>query len=324
VLTICILEILMLLVNDNNMGQLIKTLALLIALISTSQVWSMNKVIYGLDNREELSQSPFSYLNNSVASMVYKSARYDYDEEISSFLSSDLTEYRAGKTCSDMRFREQTTLATCSGFLISDELLVTAGHCVLNYGQYANNTYTGSCSQNFWIFNYGIDSIAKDEVIVSSDDVYNCDKIVDGAYTDTKDYAIVKLGRKVVGKTPVKLNLNFDYTSEEEIFVVGNPSGLPTKISNKAQISDSSQKHFFTSNLDTFAGNSGSAIFNSSAEVIGILVSGETDYVLDQERSCYMVNHCVEDNGECIDPLVDKASGETGTKITVLNRYFNK
>ena len=54
------------------------------------------------------------------------------------------------------------------------------------------------------------------------------------------------------------------------------------------------------SSPDTFAGNSGSGVFDENGLMVGILVSGETDYVLN--GSCYVVN-------ELADAL--KASGGT-------------
>ena len=46
---------------------------------------------------------------------------------------------------------------------------------------------------------------------------------------------------------------------------------------------------------DTFGGNSGSGVYLAdTGEVAGILVRGETDYVLDSNLNCYHVNYCSE------------------------------
>ena len=64
------------------------------------------------------------------------------------------------------------------------------------------------------------------------------------------------------------------------ITVIGHPSGLPTKISGGANVRSTDQQAYFVANLDTYGGNSGSAVFNTmTREVEGILVRGETDYV---------------------------------------------
>jgi hypothetical protein len=82
------------------------------------------------------------------------------------------------------------------------------------------------------------------------------------------------------------------------IVVIGHPSGLPTKIAGGAKVRDNSNDIFFSANLDTFGGNSGSAVFNEkSGEVVGILVRGENDYVNDKDRECQVVNKCADN--EC-------------------------
>lgn len=286
--------------------------------------FSQNKVIYGADNRGELSDSPKSFLSQSVLAQVSRYDLIDTGEDFFAYLLNDLTTYRDRPTCQDMPFRAQSTLATCTGFLIAEDLVVTAGHCVLEEDQYATNTYTHGCSQSYWVFNYGVDSITGDSLELPYEDVYQCDRVIDGAYKDHKDYAIIRLRRKTIGKKPLTLNLNFDYKKNESVYVVGHPTGLPAKISDQAVIKDEPSKYFFVSDLDTFAGNSGSPIFNDQDEVIGILVSGEVDYHLNEEENCYSVNHCQGVGSSCSSPDVDTASGETGTKITVLNRYFNK
>lgn len=79
----------------------------------------------------------------------------------------------------------------------------------------------------------------------------------------------------------------------EGLFVVGHPSGLPTKVAGGTEVVGNDEDNFFTALLDTFGGNSGSAVFNSETlEVEGILVRGARDYVYDSEASCYRVNHC--------------------------------
>ena len=94
--------------------------------------------------------------------------------------------------------------------------------------------------------------------------------------------------------------------------VIGHPSGLPTKVAEGASVR-SVDTAFFTANLDTYGGNSGSAVFNSlSGEVEGILVRGETDYVFDNERSCHSSYHCGDD--EC--------SGEDVVKISEVLKHL--
>ena len=69
----------------------------------------------------------------------------------------------------------------------------------------------------------------------------------------------------------------------------GHPSGLPRKITANASVTDNESRTRFTTNLDSFGGNSGSPIFASPSNLlIGILVEGRPDYV--PRGSCNVVN----------------------------------
>ncbi len=65
------------------------------------------------------------------------------------------------------------------------------------------------------------------------------------------------------------------------------------KIAGGAKIR-SVRDQYFIANLDTYGGNSGSAVFNSSTgEVEGILVRGEVDYIFD--NGCRRSKKCTND-----------------------------
>ena len=52
-----------------------------------------------------------------------------------------------------------------------------------------------------------------------------------------------------------------------------------------------SEENYFTGDLDTFGGNSGSPVFNKRTGVVeGILVRGQKGYAYDSEGSCYRVH----------------------------------
>ena len=81
-----------------------------------------------------------------------------------------------------------------------------------------------------------------------------------------------------------------------------------------ANIRKSVHRNFFVANLDTYAGNSGSPVFNTDTGLIeGILVRGEQDFVFTQ-AGCYLSNACPSDGcrGEDVTrvqwalPFVDK------------------
>ncbi|MFN8369647.1 MAG: S46 family peptidase [Bacteriovoracaceae bacterium] len=90
--------------------------------------------------------------------------------------------------------------------------------------------------------------------------------------------------------------------------------GLPTKISDGANVRTNNNPKYFVANLDTYGGNSGSAVFNTkTGEVEGILVRGENDYVYDSAQGCRVSNKCT--NAGC--------RGEDVTRITNIKELMS-
>jgi V8-like Glu-specific endopeptidase len=100
----------------------------------------------------------------------------------------------------------------------------------------------------------------------------------------------------------------------DELYIVGHPAGLPTKIAGGAVVR-SVKSTFFKANLDSYGGNSGSAVFNAQTnEIVGILVRGDQDFKYDQANSCTRSNICENDG----------CRGEDVTNITYINDALNK
>ncbi|EPZ51308.1 trypsin [Bacteriovorax sp. BAL6_X] len=292
------------------------------ALISTNSM-AINKVIYGIDNRVDVHESNKAFLVDSVAAMVPGFA-FLKDEEgnvtDTKFLKFPTLKYHRGyPTCGEMRFRDQPTIAGCSGFLIGENLIMTAGHCMISGGTEVSDQVTSKCRDNKWVFNYNSTSVNKDgHLEIQKSDVFGCKRVVAASNTGTLDYAIVELERKATDKKPLTLNLNASATRKgTDIYVAGYPTGLPLKVAAGAKVTSSlSYSNEFKTDLDTFGGNSGSPVLNNKDEVIGILVAGEIDYVFDFNKGCYKVNVCKKQGGVCerqSNPLMG-ALGETVTK----------
>ena len=79
-------------------------------------------------------------------------------------------------------------------------------------------------------------------------------------------------------------------------------------------------------NLDSFEGNSGSAVFNElTGEVEGILVRGKPDSVgqyLPEVGFCKTLNYCHEDGTNC--NTHDRIDGEHVTKVSVFRDDLKK
>ncbi len=278
---------------------MIKSLILFVFILPGLALAS-NKVVYGEDNRLDVFEETnclYRELALSTAAQIPHSALQsdgNYVDIIGSTLASR-------GICSYEKFAQQMTAARCSGFLVGDDLLVTAGHCI---------TSETDCANYSWVFDYKQEE-GRTGIEVSKDSVYRCKKIIERSLDNSTmdDYALIRLDRKVVDRPVLDIRKEGKPQVGDEIVVIGHPTGLPTKISAGANIRALKGK-YFTANLDTFGGNSGSAVFNATTGMVeGILVRGETDYTYDYANSCRKV-YRVSDSG---------GRGEDVTYITNIN-----
>jgi V8-like Glu-specific endopeptidase len=209
--------------------------------------------------------------------------------------------------CKGERFAEQSNSVVCSGFLVGPDLLVTAGHCIQNQED---------CNETSWVFDYKLQpKTNRADVMVGNDKVYKCKKVVEAKLFSDKDgtridYSLVKLDRAVIGKKPLKFRTSSKVATNTDIVVIGHPSGLPQKVAAGAKVLLNNDDHYFQTNLDTFGGNSGSAVFDEkTGQVEGILVRGAKDYER-AEGGCLKVH-------KTADQITDFARyGESVSRIT--------
>ncbi len=246
---------------------------------------SQIKVIYGDDNRLDVFESPneaYVALSRSTAAMIPNASVRTQGTE--SVLSGPTMASRG--FCADERFSHQITAAMCSGFLVGNKYLVTAGHCI---------TSESDCASNKWVFDYKVEDATQSGVTVANTSVYSCKRIISRSLDrmTQDDYAYIELDRAVTDRAPLTFRKTGSIKAGDEILVIGHPTGLPTKITDGAKVRALKGK-FFTANLDTYGGNSGSAVFNATTGVVeGILVRGENDYISDS-RGCRASNICPE------------------------------
>ena len=240
--------------------------------------FAVEKTIYGTDDRIDYyaANSFFQELSKSTAAMIKKSRMYTIGN----------TSYITGPTlrekgiCPQERFSSQIAAATCSGFLVAEDLLVTAGHCI---------TSKKDCASYNWVFDYRLENPDDLANKVSNNSVYNCKRILEHKLTgglNQNDYALIQLDRKV-DRRPLRYRQHGEIKKDSKIFVIGHPSGLPTKIALDGVVRKK-RKTYFQANVDTFGGNSGSAVFNKNGVIEGILVRGKDDYEI--ENGCKVPN----------------------------------
>jgi len=269
------------------------------------------RVIYGEDNRIEVNSSNAFQQKLASSTAVMMSSRNltsknsEYAEvsqknTLGAYIQ-DLTS-QGLKACKGERFLNQPNPAHCSGFLIAPDLIITAGHCVDDYT---------ACADNSWVFDFKTDSRGKAGNKIKKSDIYSCKRVISQTLSQSinLDYAIVQLDRKVSDREPLEINSGEEIKNYTKLLVIGAPMGLPTKVAGGAWVRSNHHPHFFQANLDSFQGNSGSAVFNEkSGRVEGILVRGEQDFAIDNANSCVRSVKCANDN----------CRGEDVMKLTVI------
>jgi V8-like Glu-specific endopeptidase len=274
----------------------------LLALSFSTSVYAGNivdKVIYGQDDRldvYEATNTLHKELAASTAAMIPSSSlQFQTADDTYLVKGSSL---QSGGICATARFAKQITAANCSGFLVGEQYLVTAGHCIETMSD---------CNNYSWAFGYSNDTEEKISHVLSKQDVYTCSTIVSRSLDrmTQDDFALIKLDRPVTGRDPLKFRTSGKIADRSDIVVIGHPSGLPTKIASGASVRTNTNNYFFQATLDTFGGNSGSAVFDTVTGLVeGILVRGERDYVY--QGGCMVPKVCLET--EC--------RGEDVTRIT--------
>ncbi len=263
---------------------------------------SAQAAIFGVDDREAITPKSRHYqLSRATAIAVLSSL-----QRPGAAGAIDLWVDELVNLCPTVRFQKDPSLSyACSGFLVAPDLIVTAGHCMVNTGESRNET-KNYCEAFSWLFDYNLDSQGQiDTTKVPAENFYKCKQVVYAVKDETapyRDYALVQLDRPVLGRTPLKLATT-PLAQGAKLSMIGYPLGTPAKRSAPAGILKNDPRHqVLITSLDAFEGNSGSAVMNAKNEVVGILIGGTPSqgFVPARDRACEIYNKCAENGTGCL------------------------
>lgn len=252
------------------------------------------KLVYGADDRKEVSVSPAAEQTaaKAVAILLSKATSVSCSGESCTLLSAPFANaFSPWTVCSSEPFQDQNTVGFCTGFLVGPDLVATAGHCV---------TSQADCEGIALHFKFEQPMADTVPTLVPAADVYSCKTLVDRIQTPTDDWAVIQLDRPVTDTLPLCIRRSGQPALDSNIEVIGHPYALPKKVAAGAQVKSVADT-FFSANLDTYGGNSGSPVFDlATLEVQGILVRGNQDFVeetYDSGESCIRSNVCSDYEG---------------------------
>lgn len=205
------------------------------------------------------------------------------------------------------RFFSEPAPGGCSAFKISDTRIATAAHCIPDQR---------SCEDASFVFRFYVDGTGKNPTKeISKLNVFHCKALVKAVLTDSgPDWGIVEVDRPMKDIPTVTVRSQGSPEPDAGLTVVGYPLGLPVKIAGNGKLRRLGDGYFEAS-LDTYGGNSGSAVFSSShlrrdeLFVEGILVRGENDF--ETENPCRISKRCPEE-------------GCRGEDVTLATEFANR
>lgn len=248
-------------------------------------------VVYGDDDRLDWYAHPDPAMRDlteaSIVALIRPGNLDESDPAAPRVMGRTLQEAR--DLCDDQRFLDHPAAANCSGTLIDEDLVITAGHCIDDLDD---------CRNYRFVFDYLYEAEGELRAL-TPDDVYTCEALLVRRNDGDLDYAIVQLDRPVVGHTPAPVRVGDDAVEVgAPMTVIGFGSGIPAKIDTGGAVTNprADVRDWFGATLDTFGGNSGSGVFDADGELVGMLVRGEQDYV--NRGRCTVVNELADDGSD--------------------------
>lgn len=273
-----------------------------------SEPGARQKVVYGNDDRIDVYQETNEQRQQWAAATcaLIGSSRMTQNQDGSWTLSASTYSQLGLSACDEEPFGNQPAAAACTGFMVGDDLIVTAGHCY----------NTSSITTVYFVFGYWMLDASIPRLTFLESEVYQGIEIISTASSGAYDHSVVRVDRPITAPDANAFVVRREGTIQpgEYVGVIGHPSGLPMKIAfGDTYVRSSATEGYFVANLDTYGGNSGSPVINATTGMLeGILVRGATDFIRNTVDNCFLSNTLPNDDGR----------GEDVTKATVFAPYI--
>lgn len=200
--------------------------------------------------------------------------------------------------CPGVRFSQQPAAALCSGILVDERTVLTAGHCA----KYL------PCEQLAIVSGYYMESEGRLHPLEPSD-VYQCQTVLASELSSREDderldYAWILLDRAAPVTELQFRQPDVPLQTAERLTLLGFGEGLPLKVDANTVVTDARlfDLDYFLMSADSFHGGSGAGLFDHSMQLVGIVSRGSADYEATSE-GCNIV-HVKTD-----DPLAAEEAG---------------
>lgn len=275
---------------------------------STEDIFEAYKVYYGTDDRIDFFQAsdPWKKFAQKTLTIVKRSRlkqNGDYFQIVPKGLLGELEGF-----CNDEKFFSNPVLGYCSGYAASRRAIITAGHCIAN-----NREFLDSIAFVF-DFRYENDKliikdIPKENVFFGSNIIKYVKSFVEGS-----DFCIIEVTRDIPDFRISQTRQAGIVSPGQNLIAVGYPNGTPVKISPNGKVYNNDADNFFITNLDTYEGNSGGPVFDSTTGLVeGIIKGGNKDFttitISNTALICKKSIKCPENIGnQCLGERVIRAS----------------
>lgn len=246
---------------------------------------------------------------NTVANVIYKSneplkinpssknlevftfiSQWDLvDENEHSYYISNQSFTKSNRLCSGEIDQDYARIGSCTVFFINPNTALTAGHCLQG---------TSNNCDNFFITQYESESdfeMNETRIEIPKNKTLKCDHVINLRLNNKiNDLAILKFNKP---RSRQRLNISNEIISNE-LYSLTHQMGLPKSELNGEILNDKAIDKKFKVSMNFFDGSSGSPVMDKySDKIVGILVKGEKDFVLDTIDNCRKIKRCF--NNEC-------------------------